>query len=49
MDYKRKNYPDPKRVPKRKRPQQLQTKNVPANNVGSTNNTNQGEDLLFTY
>ena len=39
---------DPKRPFKRKRPQQLQTHNVPTSNVKNTNNTNLGGDLLFT-
>ena len=47
IDDQRKNHPDSKRTPKRNHPQQLQTHNVPINDVENTNGTNKGGDLLF--
>ena len=47
MDDERKDYPDPKRTPKRNRPKQLQTHNVPTDDIENTNSKNQGGDLLF--
>ena len=40
MDVQRKDYPDLKRSPKRNIPQQLQTHNVPTDNVENTKSTN---------
>ena len=42
MDDERKCHPDPKKKknPKRNRPQQLQTYNVPTDDVENTNGTN---------
>ena len=47
MDYQRKDHIDTKRPKQRKRPKQLQTHNLPTNDVENINNTNKGRDLLF--
>ena len=46
MDDKRKDRPDRKRLPKRHRPQQLQTHNVPTDDVENTNSTNLGGYMI---
>ena len=47
MDDQGKDRPDPKRLPRRNRPQQLQTHNVPTDDVENTNGTNYEGDLQF--
>ena len=44
MGDKKKDNPDLKELP-----EQLETQNVPTDDVENTNGTNQGGDLLFTY
>ena len=40
MDDQRKDCPDPKRLPKRNRPEQLQTHNMPTDDVENTKGIN---------
>ena len=40
MDDQKKDHPNPKRPPKRNYPQQLQTYNVPTDDVENTNSLN---------
>ena len=47
MDYQGKDNRDPQRPPKRIGPHQLQTHNVPTNDMENTNDTNLGGDLQF--
>ena len=45
MDDQKKDHPDPKKTPHRNCLQQLQTHNVPADDMENTNGTNLGRDL----
>ena len=47
MDDQGKAHVDSKRLPKKNRPQQLQTYNVPSNDEENTNDTNRDGDLWF--
>ena len=47
MDDKKENHSNPKRMPKRNRPQQLQTHNMSTDDVEYTHCTLQGGDLQF--
>ena len=47
MDNQRKGHIGPKRPKQRNRPKQLQTHNLPSNDVENTNSTNKGRDLLL--
>ena len=47
MDDQKKDPTDPKRTPKRNRPQQLQTHNVRTDGVKNTNGTNLGRKFTI--
>ena len=47
MDDQRKDYINPKGPNKRNRSKQLQTQNLPTNDVENNNSTNKGKDLLL--
>ena len=47
MDDQRKDYSDPKRPPQRNCPKQLQTHNMPTNNVKNIDSTNLVDLLLI--
>ena len=49
MNDQRKDYLDPKRLLKRNCPQQLQTPNVPTDNMENTDSPNKGGNLLVAY
>ena len=48
MDDQRKDHIDPKGPKQRNRPKQLQTHNLPTNDVENTNSTNKGRNLQLT-
>ena len=49
MDDQRKDHIDTKRPKQRNHPKQLQTYNLPTNDVENFNSTNKGRDLLLAY